>query len=31
MHVGMRSLDKLKHFQTVIEDNTDLMKSNWKP
>jgi hypothetical protein len=31
MHVGMRSLDKLKHFQAVIEDNTDLMKSNWKP
>ncbi len=31
VHVGMRSLDKLKHFQAVIEDNTDLMKSIWKP
>jgi hypothetical protein len=31
IHVGMRSLDKLKHFQAVLEDNTDLKKSIWEP
>ncbi len=31
MHVGMRSLDKLKHFQAAIEDNTDLVKSIRQP
>lgn len=30
-HVGMRSPDKLKHFQAVLEDNTDLKKSIWEP
>jgi len=27
----MRSLDRLKHFQAVIEDNTDIKKSIWEP
>jgi len=31
VHVGMRSLDRLKHFQAVIEDNTDIKKSIWEP
>jgi len=29
--VGMHSPDKLKHFLAVIEDNTDVKKSIWKP
>jgi len=31
VHAGMRSLDRLKHFQAVIEDNTDIKKSIWEP
>ncbi len=31
IHVGMRSLDKLKYFQAVVEDNTDIKKSIWPP
>ncbi|NVJ19877.1 hypothetical protein HUW62_01325 [Myxococcus sp. AM011] len=29
IRVGMRSSDKLAHFQAVLEDNTDLEKSLW--
>ncbi|NTX02658.1 SMI1/KNR4 family protein [Myxococcus sp. CA040A] len=31
VHVGMYGLDRLKHFQAVIEDNTDIEKSIWEP